>query len=100
MIDDSLAFADAHFDVTLQLVEVFLRIDEMKIVPRVRPRDYHHKEVTTIIEIAIAHWRLELFPILFDPVVQINRRLHSGHDAERISLPAQRQTPVAAICEC
>jgi len=83
VIHDPLAFADAHFDVALELVEVLFRIDEMKIVPRVRAFDDHHEKVAAVIEITVAHRRLELFSILFDPVVQINRRLHGGRDAAR-----------------
>jgi hypothetical protein len=79
MIDDVIAFADAHFDVALQLVEVFFRIDEMKIVPRVGTGDNHHEKIASVVEITIAYRRLELFPVLFDPVVQINWRLY-GHD--------------------
>src|SRR5437773_5276121 len=35
MVHDAVAFADAHLNVALQLIEVLLRIDEMKIIPRV-----------------------------------------------------------------
>ena len=61
-----------------QLVEVLFRIDEVKIIPRVRALDHHDEKVAPVIEITVAHRRLELFSILFDPVVQINRRLHGG----------------------
>ena len=83
VIHNPLAFADPHFDVALQLVEVLFRIDEMKIVPRVRAFDDHHKKIAPVIEITVAHRRLELFSILFDPVVQINRRRHGRRDAAR-----------------
>ena len=69
MIDDSIALADPHFDVALQLVEILFRIDEMKIVPRVGPLDHHHEKVAPAIEITIAHRRFELFPVFFDPTV-------------------------------
>ena len=78
MIDDVIAFADAHFDIALQLVEVFFRINQMEIVPRVGTGDYHHEKVASVVEITVTHRRLELFPVLFDPVFQINRRLHRG----------------------
>ena len=77
MINDSIAFADAHFDVAFQLVEILFRIDEMKIVPRIRALDDHHEKVAPVIKILIAHRRFKLFPVLLDPFVQINRRLHS-----------------------
>jgi hypothetical protein len=69
MIDDPIALADPHFDVALQLVEVFFRIDEMKIVPRVRSLDHHHEKIAPVIKITIAHRRFELFPVFFDPTV-------------------------------
>ena len=37
MIDDAVAFADAYFDVAFELIKIFLGIDFVKIVPRVRP---------------------------------------------------------------
>ena len=83
MIDDPIAFADANLDVAFELIKIFLGIDEVKIVPRVRAFDDHHEKVAAVIEITVAHRRLELFSILFDPVVQINRRLHGGRDAAR-----------------
>ena len=49
VINDPIAFADAHFDVALQLVEILLRIDKMKIVPRVGALDDHHEKVAPII---------------------------------------------------
>jgi hypothetical protein len=81
MIDDAVAFTDAHFDVALQLVEILFRIDEMKIVSRVWAFDDHHKEIAAVVEITVAHWRLEQMAIFFDPLVQINRRLHRGRGA-------------------
>ncbi len=55
----------------------------MKIVPRVRALDHHDEKVATIIKITVAHRRLEQVGVLFDPVVQINRRLHRGRGAGR-----------------
>ena len=92
MVHDAVAFADAHLNVALELVEVLLRIDQMKIIPRVRPLDDHHEKIPPVVEITIAYWRFELFAILFNPILQINRRLHSGHGKERIWCGAQRQT--------
>ncbi len=79
MVHDAVAFADAHLNVALQLIEVLLRIDEMKIVPRVRPLDDHHKKIPSIIKITIAYWRLKFVGVLFDPFFQVNGRLHSRH---------------------
>ena len=59
MIDDAIAFADAHLDIAFKLVKIFFRIDEMKIIPRVWPFDHHHEEIAAIIKIAVAHRRLE-----------------------------------------
>lgn len=81
MIDDAVAFTDPHFDIALQLVEILFRIDEMKIISRVRAFDDHHEKIAAIVEIAVAHGRLEQVAIFFDPLVQINRRLHRGRGA-------------------
>jgi hypothetical protein len=81
VIDDAVAFTDSHFDVALQLVEIFFRIDEMKIVSRVWPFDNHHEKIATVVEIAVAHGRLEQMAIFFDPIIQINWRLHGRRTA-------------------
>jgi hypothetical protein len=76
MIDDAIAFADANFDVAFKLIKILFRIDEMKIVPRVRTFDHHDKKIATVVKIAVAHRRLEEMTVLFDPVLQIYRRSH------------------------
>ncbi len=81
MIDDAVAFTDPHLDVALQLVEIFFRVDEMKIVSGVRAFDHHDKKIAAIIEIAITHRRLEQVSVLFDPIIEINRRLHRRRGA-------------------
>ena len=43
MIDDPVAFADADFDVAFQLVEKFLRVDLVKIIPQERWILYSHQ---------------------------------------------------------
>ena len=96
MIDDPVAFADAHFDVAFELIKILLRIDQMKIVPRVRPLDDHHEKIAPIVEITIADRRLKFVGVLFDPVLQVNRRLHSGHGKERIWPRRKRQTGALA----
>jgi len=68
MIDDAIAFANAHLDVPLELVKILFRVDQMKIVPSVGAFDDHHEKVAPVIEILVAHGRLKLFPVLFDPV--------------------------------
>src|SRR5437764_661471 len=50
MIDNVIAFADSHFDVAFELIEILLRIDEMKIVPRIRPLDNHDEKIAPYIE--------------------------------------------------
>ena len=79
MIHDPIAFVDANFDVALQLVKIFFRIDEMKIVPRVGPLDHHDEKITAIVKVTVADWRLEEVTVFFDPVIQIDRWLDSGH---------------------
>src|SRR5207247_6725553 len=93
VINNAITLADADFDVALELIEVLFRIHQMKIVPRVRPFDDHHEEIASVIKITVAHRRLELFAVLFDPIFQINRRLNGGHSPERLSVRAKRQTP-------
>src|SRR6266513_806338 len=78
MIDDAIAFTNADLDVPLELVKILFRIDQVKIVPSVRTLNHHHKKIAPIIQVTITHWRLKLFPILLDPLLEINRRLHRG----------------------
>ena len=81
MIDDLVALADSDFDVAFELVKVFLRIDEVEIVPRVRTFDDHDKKVASVVEVAIADGRLEQIAIRFDPVVDVYRRQHFARGA-------------------
>src|SRR5207302_7790778 len=67
MIDDPFAFTDAHFDVALELVEIFFGIDQVKIVPCVWAGDDHYEKIAAIVEITVADRRLEQMPVLFDP---------------------------------
>jgi len=76
MIDDPVAFADAHLNVALELIEVLLGINEMKIVPGVWAFDDHDEKVAAIIEIAIADGRLKQVAVCFDPLVDVDRRQH------------------------
>ena len=76
VIDDSVAFTDAHFNVALQLVKKLFRVNHMKIVPRIRPGDDHHEKIAPVIDIPIAHRRFEQMPVLVDPIHQIKRLLH------------------------
>ena len=69
VINDAVAFADPHFDVTFELVEVFFRIHQVKIVPRVGAFDDHHKKIPAIVKIPVAHRRFEFVGVLLDPVV-------------------------------
>ena len=67
VVDDPIAFANAHLNITLKLVKVLLRIHQMKIVPRVRSLDDHYKEIASVVQILIAHWRLKFVRVLVDP---------------------------------
>ena len=78
MIDDAIAFTNADLDVPLELVKILFRIDQVKIVSGVWTLNHHHKKIAPIIQVTIAHRRLKLFPILLDPLLEINRRLHRG----------------------
>jgi len=92
VVHDAVAFANAYLDVAFQLVEILLRINEVKIVPRIRPFNYHHEKITAVIEITIAYRRFKFLAVFFDPILQINGWLHSLHHAERIGTSPQRQT--------
>src|SRR4051812_26531866 len=63
IIDDLLAFADAHFDVAFELKEILLGIDLMEIVPRIWTDDHHHKEVASVVEKTIANRWFEQVPV-------------------------------------
>src|SRR5580765_7361717 len=78
MVNNAVAFTNTHFDVPLELVKIFFRINQMKVVSGVWTLDHHHKKITPIIEVTIAYRRLELFTILLDPLLEIDRRLHWG----------------------
>ena len=75
VIDDAVAFADADFDVALELVKIFLGIDQVKIIPGVRPFDDHDEKVAAIVEVAIADRWFEQLAVRFDPVIQVYRGL-------------------------
>src|SRR5437773_7999619 len=92
MINDAVAFANAQLIVALELVKVLFRIDKMKIIPRVWPLDDHHEKIPAIVKITIAHRRLKFVGVFFNPVLQVNRRLDSGHGKERIWPRRKRQT--------
>jgi len=68
VIDDAVAFADAHFDVAFELIKIFFRIDQMKIVPGIRALDHHHKKIAPVVKITVADRRFKSFPVLFDPL--------------------------------
>ncbi|MEY2491140.1 MAG: hypothetical protein QOH24_91 [Verrucomicrobiota bacterium] len=69
MIDDPLAFTNAHPDVSLKLVEVLFRIDQMKIVSRIWAGDHHDEKVAAVVKIAVADRWLEKVAVLFNPVI-------------------------------
>ena len=75
VVDDLVPFADADFDVAFELIEIFLGIDLVKIVTRVRTLDHHDEEIPPVIKIPIADRRFEFLAVLFDPIFEINRRL-------------------------
>jgi hypothetical protein len=69
VIDDAVAFADAHLDVAFELIEVLFRINQVKIVPRVGAFDDHHKKISTVIEISVAYRRFEFVGVLVNPML-------------------------------
>ena len=69
VINDAIALADPHFDVAFELVEILFGIHQMKIVPRIRAFDDHHKKIPAIVKIAVAHRWFKFIGVLFDPVL-------------------------------
>ncbi len=69
MINDAIALADPHFDVAFELIEVFFRIDLVKIVPRIRAFNDHHEKIAPVVKILVAHRRFEFVRVFFDPVL-------------------------------
>jgi hypothetical protein len=69
VIHDLVALPDAHLDITFELIEILLRIDNMKIVARVWTRDHHDEKITSVIKVTIAHRGFEEVAIFFNPPV-------------------------------
>ena len=69
VINDAIVFTDTHLDVPFELVEIFFRIHQVKIVPRVRSFDDHHKKIPAIVKIAVAHRRFKFISVFFNPIL-------------------------------
>src|SRR5438309_1993672 len=76
MVNNAVAFPNTHLNIPLELVKIFFGINQMKVVPGIRALDHHHKKIATIIEVTIAHRRLNFFAILLDRLIELDRRLH------------------------
>src|SRR2546421_10467378 len=70
----------------------------MKIVPRIRPLDDHHKKIPPIVKVSVAYRRFELVGVLLDPVFQINWRLHGSHNVS-VFCPSEASNPSSADTE-
>src|SRR5438067_1236022 len=70
----------------------------MKIVPRIRPLDDHHKKIPPIVKVSVAYRRFELVGVLLDPVFQINWRLHGSHNVS-VFRPSEASNPSSADTE-
>src|SRR5437016_14376608 len=68
MVNYVVAFPNTHFNVPLELVEIFFRIDQMKVVPGVGTLNHHHKKVASILEVPIPHRGLKCFVFRLDPL--------------------------------
>src|ERR1700759_2212048 len=77
MIDNSVAFSNPNLYVAFELVKIFLGIDQVKIVPRIRALDHHDEKIAAVVEILIADRRFKFVPIALDPSREIDRRLNS-----------------------
>jgi hypothetical protein len=83
VVNNALAFTNAHFDVALKLIKILFGVDLVKVIAGVRAFDDHDEEVAAVVEIAIAYGRLEFVPVRFDPVFEIDwwfyfGRFHGG----------------------
>jgi hypothetical protein len=92
VINDAIPFADTHLNVAFELIEILFRINEVKVIPRIGAFYDHHKKISAIVKVPVAYGRLKFVSILFNPLLYVNRRLHSGHSHERISPRVKRQT--------
>src|SRR5947209_19951384 len=70
IIDNLVAFPNPDLDVAFELIKIFFRVDLVKIVPGVWALNYHHKKITSVVEIAIADRRFEFVAVRFDPTFQ------------------------------
>jgi hypothetical protein len=84
VIDHAIAFPDTHLYVAFELIKIFFRIDQVKIVSRVGTFDDHHKKIAAVIKIPVAYWWLEFVGVFFNPLLQVYWRLHFGHRHHRI----------------
>src|SRR5437899_11261349 len=70
----------------------------MKIVPRVRPLNDHHKKIASVVQVTVAYWRLKFVGVFFDPVFQINWRLHRSHNVS-VCCPSEASNRSSADTE-
>src|SRR5438477_11652455 len=61
MVNTAVAFPNTHLDVPLELVIIFFRIDQMKVVPGIGAVDHHWKKFVSFLDVPIADWSLIFF---------------------------------------
>src|SRR5438874_1745700 len=69
VIDNLVPFPNPDFDVAFELIKIFLGIDFVKIVPRVRPFNHHHEKIAPVVKITIADGGFEFVAVRFDPTL-------------------------------
>ena len=75
VINNAVSLPDADFDVALELVKIFLRIDLVKVVPGVWAFDHHDEKIPAIVKVTVADRRLEEVAVFLDPAFEIDGRL-------------------------
>jgi hypothetical protein len=78
VIHDPVALPDADFDVAFELKKIFLRIDQMKVVPGIWALDHHDEKVATIVKVTVTDRWLEEMAVFLDPAFEIYGRLDRG----------------------
>src|SRR5947207_9534541 len=54
MVNNAVAFTNSHFNIPLELVKIFFRIDQMEVVPGVRALDHHHIKYAAVNKVMYA----------------------------------------------
>lgn len=88
-------FLYAYFDIPFHLVEEFLRLVVMIVLPGIRTSHHHHDVIPGLgIQVAVSHGRPEQIPVLFDPALEVKWTANHG---PRFSGKGTQGEPVSAL---